>query len=99
MDLAIPFLGKYLEKTLIQKDKCTSMFTAARFTRAKTQKQLKCPMTDEWIKIMIYIYTQRVRHDCATEHTHTHTDIHTHNGIIQKNEMMSFAAIRMNLSY
>ena len=29
---------------------------AVLFTRAKTQKQPKCPLTDEWIK-MWYIYT------------------------------------------
>ena len=33
------------------------MFTAALFTRAKTWKQPKCPLTDEWIKKMWYIYT------------------------------------------
>ena len=36
---------------------CTPMFIAAIFTRAKTQKQPKCPSTDEWIKKMWYIYT------------------------------------------
>ena len=37
------------------------MFTAALFMIAKTRKQLKCPLKDEWIKkmwhIYIYIYT------------------------------------------
>ena len=32
------------------------MFTAALFTIVKTWKQLKCPSTDEWIK-MWYMYT------------------------------------------
>ena len=32
------------------------MFIAAPFTIAKTQKQPKCPSTDEWIKKMWYIY-------------------------------------------
>ena len=32
------------------------MFIAALFTRAKTWKQLKCPSTNEWIKMMGYIY-------------------------------------------
>ena len=32
------------------------MFTAALFTIAKTQKQAKCPLTDEWIKKMWYIH-------------------------------------------
>ena len=35
-DPAIPLLGTYLEKTIIQKDTCTPLFTAALFTIAKT---------------------------------------------------------------
>ena len=56
-DPAIPLLGIYLEKTIIQKDTCTVMFVMALFTIAKTWKQPKCPSTDEWIKKMWYIYT------------------------------------------
>ena len=56
-DPAIPLLGIYPEKTVIQKETCTTMFTAALFTVAKTQKQLKFPSTDEWIKKMWHIYT------------------------------------------
>ena len=33
------------------------MFIAALFAIAKTWKQPKCPLTDEWIKKMRYIYT------------------------------------------
>ena len=33
------------------------MFIAALFIVAKTRKQPKCPLTDEWIKKMWYIYT------------------------------------------
>ena len=33
------------------------MFIAALFTIAKTWKQPKCPLTEEWIKKMWYIYT------------------------------------------
>ena len=33
------------------------MFFAALFTIAKTWKQHKCPSTEEWIKMMWYIYT------------------------------------------
>ena len=55
-DPAIPLLGEYLEKTVIQKD--TPMFTAALFTIAKTWKQPKCPSTDGWIKKMWYIHIQ-----------------------------------------
>ena len=55
-DPASPFLGIYPDKTLIQKDTCTPMFIAALFTTAKTWKPSKCPVTDEWIKKMRYIY-------------------------------------------
>ena len=56
-DPAIPLLGIYPEKTIIRKDTCTSIFTAALFTIARTQKQPKCPSAEEWIKTMWYIYT------------------------------------------
>ena len=50
-DPAIPLLGIYPEKTIIQKESCTTMFIAALFTIARTWKQSKCPSTDEWIKM------------------------------------------------
>ena len=56
-DPAIPLLGIYPEKTIIQKEICTTMFIAALFTIARTWKQPKCPSTDEWIKKMWHIYT------------------------------------------
>ena len=40
-DPAISVLGINLAKTIIQKDTCTSMFTAALFIIAKTWKQPK----------------------------------------------------------
>ena len=55
-DPAIPLLGTYPGKTIIQRDTCTSIFIAALFTIAKSQKQPKCPSTDEWIKKMWYMY-------------------------------------------
>ena len=51
-DPAIPLLGIYLEKTIIQKDICTSVFTATLLTIVKTWKQSKCPLRDEWINKM-----------------------------------------------
>ena len=33
------------------------MFIAALFTIARSWKQPKCPLADEWIKKMWYIYT------------------------------------------
>jgi len=37
-DLVVPLMGMYLEKTIIQKDTCTQIFTAALLTIAKTWK-------------------------------------------------------------
>ena len=54
---AIPLLGIYPEKTIIQKESCTTMFIVALFTIARTWKQPKCPLTDEWIKKMWHTYT------------------------------------------
>ena len=56
-DSAIPLLGIYPDKTIIQKDTCTPMFIAALFTIAKTWKHPKCPSTEEWTKKMWCIYT------------------------------------------
>ena len=55
--LAIPLLGIYPEKTIIQKESCITMFIAALFTIAMTWKQPKCPSTDEWIKKVWHIHT------------------------------------------
>ena len=56
-DPAIPLLGIYSEKTMIQKESRTTVFIAALFTIARTWKQPKCPSTDEWVKKMWHIYT------------------------------------------
>ena len=56
-ELAIPLLGIYPEKTIIQKMSCTKMFIAVLFTIARTWKQPKCLSTDEWIKKTWHIYT------------------------------------------
>ena len=56
-DPAIPLLGIYPEKTIIQKESCKTIFIATPFTIARTWKQPKYPSTDEWIKKMWYIYT------------------------------------------
>ena len=55
-DPEIPLLGIYLEKNMIGKDTCTPMFIAALLTIAKTWNNPKCPLTEEWIKKMWYIY-------------------------------------------
>ena len=56
-DAAIPLLGVYPEKTIIQKESRTTMFISTLFTIARTRKQPKCPSTDEWIKKMWHTYT------------------------------------------
>ena len=49
-DPAIPLLGIYPEETKIEKDTCIPLFIAALFTIARTWKQPRYPLTDEWIK-------------------------------------------------
>ena len=56
-DPVIPLLGIYSEETKIVKDTCIPLFTAVLFTIARTWKQPRCPLTDEWIKKLWYIYT------------------------------------------
>ena len=46
-DPATPLPIMHPEETIIEKDTCTPMFKAALFTIARTQKQPKCPLTDE----------------------------------------------------
>ena len=47
----------YPKEYKIEKDTCISLFIAALFTIARTWKQPRCPLTDEWIKKLWYIYT------------------------------------------
>ena len=55
--LAILLLGIYPDKNFIEKDICTSLFTAALFTIAKTWKHPKCPLMNEWIRKMWCTFT------------------------------------------
>ena len=56
-DPANPLLGIYLQEMRVEKDTCISLFIAAPFTIARTWKQPRCPLTEEWIKKLWYIYT------------------------------------------
>ena len=56
-DPAIPLLSIYPKETKSEKDTCIPLFIAALFTIARTWKQPRCPLTDEWIKELWYIYT------------------------------------------
>ena len=58
-DPAIPLLGIYPEETKIEKDTCIPFFIAALFTIARTWKQPRRPLTDEWIKVW-YIYSMQL---------------------------------------
>ena len=75
-DPAIPLLGIYPEKTIIQKESGTTMFIAALFTIARTWKQPKCPSTAEWIKKMWHIYVYMCVCVCVYIYIYTHTHIH-----------------------
>ena len=55
-DPGTPLLGIYPDKAFFEKDRCTCMFFAALFTIAKTWKQPKCPLTDDWIRKMWCVY-------------------------------------------
>jgi hypothetical protein len=57
-DPAIPLLGMYSEDVpTCNKDTCSTMLIAALFIIARRWKQPKCPLTEEWIQKMWYIYT------------------------------------------
>ena len=56
-DPAIPLLGIYPEEIKTEKDICTAIFIAALFTIARTWEELRCLLTEEWIKKLWYIYT------------------------------------------
>ena len=50
-------MGIYPGKTVLEKEVCTPVLTAVLFTIARTWKQPKCTLTDEWVKEIWYIYT------------------------------------------
>ena len=67
-DPTISLLGIYSEETKIEKDTCIPLFIAALFTIARTWKQPRCPLTDEWIKKLWYLYT--MKYYSAIKRTH-----------------------------
>ena len=56
-DPGIPFLGIYPEEIKTENDTYIPLFIAALFIIARTWRQARCPLTDEWIKKVWYIYT------------------------------------------
>ena len=55
-DPAIPLLHIYPEETKTVKDTCIPLLIEALFTVARKWKQPRCPLTDEWIKKLCYVY-------------------------------------------
>ena len=55
-------------KPEFERDTCTPLFITALFTIARTWKQPRCPLADEWIRKLWYIYT--VEYYSATERIH-----------------------------
>ena len=45
------------EETRIERDTCTTMLISALFAIAGMQKQPRCPLTNEWMKKLWYMYT------------------------------------------
>ena len=56
-DPTITLLGIHTKETRIERDTCTPMFISVLFTIARTWKQPRCPLADEWLKKLWYIYT------------------------------------------
>ena len=48
----LPLVGKYPEETRIEKDTWAPVLTAGLFTKDRTWKQPKRPLTDEWTQTM-----------------------------------------------
>ena len=67
-DPGIPVLGIYPEETRVEKATCIQLVFVALFTVARTWKQPRCPLIDEWIKKLWYISVQfsSVTQSCPT---------------------------------
>ena len=56
-DPEIPLLGILTKETRIQRDMCTPVFITALFIIARTWKLPRCPLAEEYIRKLWYIYT------------------------------------------
>ena len=56
-DPAIPLLAIHIKETRIERDTCTPMFIVALFIIARTWKQPRCPLAEEWMRKLWYTYT------------------------------------------
>ena len=55
-NLAIPLLSIHTKETRIERHICTPIFIEALFTIARTWKQPRYPLTDEWVNKLWYIH-------------------------------------------
>ena len=55
-DPPIPILGIHTKETRIERDTCTPLFIAALYN-SHDMEATKCPLADEWIRKLWYIYT------------------------------------------
>jgi hypothetical protein len=63
-DPAIPLLGMYPEDApTYNKDTCSTIFIAVLFIIARSWKDPRCPLTEEWIQKMWHIYTMEYYSD------------------------------------
>ena len=71
-DPAIALLGIYPKVTDVVKcrDTFTPMFIAAMSTIAKLWKEPQCPLSDEWIKKLWYIFTMDFTQPLERMNTH-----------------------------
>ena len=67
-DLTIPQLCIHPEKTIIEKDTSTPVFTEALCILARAWKQPRAPQADDWIKKLWYIYTVEYYSAIKKEH-------------------------------
>ena len=51
---AIPLLGIHTKETRVERDTRTPVFIEALFTIARTWKQPRCPLADEWMRKLWY---------------------------------------------
>ena len=57
-DPAIPLLGIHSEEIRPERDTCAPVFIETLFTIARTWKQPRCPLANEWIRKLWCIYTK-----------------------------------------
>ena len=71
------------------------MFTAALFAIARTWKQPRCQLTDEWIKKLWYIYTVEysVQFSSVTQSCPTLRDPMNHSGILLSRKRDKFESV------